>query len=177
MKLLPTSPVPRTRKATNPPSPTLVAQCQRAFATGVPARKLIAAIREVLNQHKVIAKQSKSRGRARGGGQSSKAKGRKAVQLVVQHLLAAYDLEEDDLLVKATSMGGCDVHLSPKAKATFPFAIEVKCQEALNIWAALAQAQANATPKNLPAVVFFKRANSPLYVALRADAFLDAVKP
>jgi hypothetical protein len=177
MKLLPVVRTPCKKvPSANQPSPTLVAQCQRAFAAGVPAKKVIAAIRDVLDEHRAIAGLSKRRGRARGGGQSSKAKGRKAVQVVRDLLLATYDFEEDDVLVKATSMGGCDLHLSPKAQHAFPFAIEVKNVEKLSIWAALAQAQVNATPKNQPAVVFFKRAGSPMYVALRADAFLSRVR-
>jgi len=41
----------------------------------------------------------------------------------------------------------------------------------VNIWAALAQAETNAAPEDLP-VVFFKRARSKMYVALDAERFL-----
>src|SRR5687767_7220018 len=86
-----------------------------------------------------------SKGRARGGGQSSKAKGRSAVQLVRDRLLRACPaLQPDDIHVKATSQGGCDLHLSPRAAEWFVFAPEVKNAESLNIWAALTQAQWNA---------------------------------
>lgn len=113
----------------------------------------------------------RSVGRARGGGQSSKAKGRTAVQQVRDLMLSvAPGLQPDDLLVKATSMGGVDLHLSPAAARWFPFAIEVKCVEALNIWAALKQAMDQSNGK--PPIVFFKRAHSPLYVALRAEDLL-----
>jgi len=147
----------------------------------VPAHKVIGAIRDVLAEHKAIANRSKRRGRARGGGQSSKAKGRSAVQVVRQALLAHaeaadVDLTEDDVFVKATSQGGCDIHLSSAAFRLFPFAIEAKNVEALNIWAALAQAEVNGIKKKAPGVVFFKRANSPLYVALRAEDFLAGLR-
>lgn len=118
----------------------------------------------------------RSTGTAKGGGQSSKAKGRVAVQLVRSLLLSAYPaLEPDDILVKATSMGGCDLHLSPAALKLFPFAIEVKCQESLQIWAALRQATENAGTR--PPILFFKRARTDLYVALRARDFVGVSWP
>ena len=97
----------------------------------------------------------------------------------MQDLLFLYipPLERDDILVKATSQGGCDIHLSPKAVTAFPFAIEVKNSETLNIWRALAQATVNAQKKSLPPVLFFKRAHSPMYVALKAEDFLYYFRP
>jgi len=112
----------------------------------------------------------KKKGRAKGRGQSSKAKGRNGCHTVRQLLLDWLPLQEDDVFVKAGSQGGCDLHLSPRARAVFPYAIEVKNKESLNIWSALVQATANAdghTP-----VVFFKRANTPTFVALKAEDFL-----
>lgn len=88
-------------------------------------------------------------------------------------LLDAFpDLGEDDIFVKATSQGGCDVHLSPKALRYFRYGIEVKAAEALSIWKALAQARINAERKGLPLVLFFKRASTPLYVAFEAKDVL-----
>jgi hypothetical protein len=113
----------------------------------------------------------RSRGRAKGGGQSSKAKGRSAVLLVVATLRHALGLEEGDVFVKATSQGGCDVHLSPAALARFPFSIEIKNDEHLRVWAALRQAELNARPGR-PPILFFKRAGSLLFVALSAADFL-----
>ncbi len=110
------------------------------------------------------------RGTAKGGGQSSKAKGRAAVQQVRDLLLAAFDLQPDDVHVKATSQAGVDLHLSPAAQAVFPFGIEVKAVEALNIFKALEQGQ-NQSPTR-PPVVFFKRAHTPMFVALTAYEFL-----
>jgi hypothetical protein len=71
-------------------------------------------------------------------------------------------------------MIGVDLHLSPRAQRDFPFAIEAKNVEKLNIWDALAQAAEQAGDKT--PIVFFKRANSKLYVALDADAFLRALR-
>jgi hypothetical protein len=132
-------------------------------------------------EHKAIAHRSKRRGRAKGGGQSSKAKGRAAVQVVQRALLEHAramntPLSEDDVFVKATSQGGCDINLSLAAYQLFPFAIEAKCVESLNIWSALAQAEVNAKKKEAPGIVFFKRAHSPLYIAMRADEFFKTLR-
>lgn len=115
----------------------------------------------------------KSRGRAKGRGQSSKAKGRRGCQAARDLILAAFPhLAPDDVLVKATSQAGTDLHLSPAAARCLPFGIEVKRVEALNIWAALEQARLNAEKKILPPLVFFSRAHSDDFVALRAVDFL-----
>jgi hypothetical protein len=114
----------------------------------------------------------KSVGTARGGGQSSKAKGRSACEAVQRALLAANpDLAEADVFIKATSQIGVDLHLSPKARAWFKYAIESKNVERLNIWEALQQAEDNASPES-PPIVFFKRARTSLYVAMPATEFL-----
>lgn len=112
----------------------------------------------------------RSVGHARGGGQSSKAKGRSAVLLVAQLLRETLNLAEADVYVKATSQIGADIHLSPLALERFPCAIEVKCVESLNIWAALRQAGDNAG-EHTP-IVFFKRARTEMYIAMKAADFL-----
>lgn len=81
----------------------------------------------------------------------------------------AAQLEPDD--VRSTSMGcgGTDIQLSPKARNVYPYDIECKNQEKLNIWDALKQAEANARDT---ALVIFKRNRSDIYVALKFDDFL-----
>lgn len=118
----------------------------------------------------------RSIGRAKGGGQSSKKKGRAFMVQVAWLLRAALDLDEDDVYVKATSQIGCDLHLSPKALQRFPFSIEGKCQETLSIWAALKQAESNATLE-LPPILFFRRAETLTYVALRFTDFVRFLWP
>jgi len=66
--------------------------------------------------------------------QSCKSKGRRLQQAVRDLILENFkDLEEDD--VRSTSMGagGEDVLLSPKARKYFPFSIECKNQEKINV--------------------------------------------
>lgn len=104
---------------------------------------------------------------------SAKSKGRRLQQWVRDTLLRyAPSLQPDD--IRSTSMGaqGEDIQLSPAARALFPFAIECKNVEKLNIHEALAQAEAQTG--GLPLVVF-KRNHSKVYVALDFEAFLILV--
>jgi hypothetical protein len=105
-----------------------------------------------------------------------KAKGRRACLDVQQAILQYYpSLSAEDVYVKTGSAGGVDLHFSAKGRKVFPFAVEVKGAESLNIWAALSQALANADDRT--PIVFFKRSHSPLYVALSAVDFLATVSP
>jgi hypothetical protein len=121
-----------------------------------------------------IESAKRSKGHARGGGQSSKAKGRAGVVQVRDLLLRQLDgLQPGDIWVKATSQLGADLHLSPAAVRQFPAHIEVKFVEALNIWGALTQAEDGAAREKLGRfpIVFFKRSRTRLYVAMLADDF------
>src|SRR5690349_9145817 len=117
--------------------------------------------------------------------QSAKAKGRRLQQEVRDAILGKFpELQPDD--VRSTSMGasGEDLLLSPAARTRFPFYVEAKNQEALNIWKALEQAEKGAQARmrghgtwlgSSPpdALVVFRRNHSPTYAALRFDALLD----
>lgn len=107
--------------------------------------------------------------------QSAKAKGRNLQKTVRDELLArAPHLEPDD--IRSTSMGasGVDIQLSPAARKVYPFSIECKAQESLNIWAALEQAEQNKG-QHIP-LLCFKRNRTEIYVALSLKDFLDVCK-
>ncbi len=115
--------------------------------------------------------------------QSAKAKGRRFQQYVRDRVLAWFPtLEPDD--VRSTSMGasGADLLLSPAAQRVFPYYVECKNVEALNIHKALAQAEAGrmaSTNANsyIAAIVAFRRNNSPdNYVALPLEIFMALVR-
>lgn len=107
---------------------------------------------------------------------SGKQKGRRAVAELRASILAAFPvLEEDDITLVPTSVGGEDLKLSPKARKLFPFSVEVKNQEKLNVWEAIKQAEANADGKH-PAAVAFRRNRHPLWVAVSLDTMLDLLK-
>lgn len=102
---------------------------------------------------------------------SAKAKGKRAQNLVRDLILETFShLEPDD--VKSTTMGdhGEDVKLSPAARRSFPFSIEVKNQEKINIWSAFDQASKNSQ-QHTPLLVF-TRNRSDLMCTLRFEDFL-----
>lgn len=107
---------------------------------------------------------------------SAKAKGRK-LQNTVRDLIKEHfpQLHPDDVV--STQMGGAgvDIQLSPAARKVFPYSIECKNTEKINIWAALEQSEANVKDGTFP-VVFFKRNHSKTYVAIDADHFFDLIK-
>lgn len=113
--------------------------------------------------------------------QSAKAKGRKLQQFVRDALLALCPaLTPDD--IRSTSMGasGEDILMSPAARGIFPYSIECKNVEKLNIYSALEQAETNADDAirgfRVPVpLVVFKRNRSRTYVALEFEQFLRLV--
>lgn len=106
---------------------------------------------------------------------SCKAKGRRAAQQVKELLLKyAPELWHDEIGVTPSSVTGSDIGLYGGASHVYPFAIEVKNQEKLNIWQAIEQAKNHAKMhvERYP-VVFFRRNKSELFITMRADDFLQ----
>lgn len=108
---------------------------------------------------------------------SCKAKGRNASQLVRDSLYKwAPDLRPGDIEVTPSSVTGEDLKLSPAAREVYPYVWEVKCQEALNIWAALEQAKSHQKdPSHVP-VLAFKRNRTEMYVAITLEHFLKLTR-
>jgi hypothetical protein len=105
---------------------------------------------------------------------SAKNKGRRFQQFVKDTILKYFPtLEEDD--VRSTSMGapGEDILLSPAARRLFPYTVECKNVEKLNIWEAIRQARSFGQ-KHTEIVVFKKNQEIP-YVALPLDKFMELV--
>ena len=106
---------------------------------------------------------------------SCKAKGRRHQQAVCEALVSVRsDLEKDD--VRSTAMGqtGEDILFSPLARRIYPYSIECKNVEKLNIWEAIRQAEANAG-KYTPAVAFSKN-NEKIWIAIPLEDFLRFFK-
>ena len=75
---------------------------------------------------------------------SAKAKGRRLQQWVRDRMLALVPaLGANDVVSRSSGAGGTDLILSPAAFAIFPWDIECKNTERVNIWAAYAQASAH----------------------------------
>ena len=106
---------------------------------------------------------------------SAKNKGRVLQQWIRDLMLEAFpSLEPDD--VRSTSMGagGEDVQLSPAARRHFPYSVECKNVEKLNVWAAYEQADANSGNYE-PILVMKKNRKKPLIV-MDAEAFMELIK-
>lgn len=102
---------------------------------------------------------------------SAKAKGRRLQQLVSDQLLAKFPfLTGRDIRPTPMGVSGADVQLSEAATKVFPFSVECKCVESLNIWKALEQAESNAD--GLYPLLVFKRNRSEVYATVRLETFL-----
>ena len=106
--------------------------------------------------------------------QSAKQKGRKLQQCVRDKLIELLDIHPEN--VKSTSMGagGEDVIMSKEARDAFPYSIECKCQESLNIWKAYDQASANCG-EHQPLVII-KRNRSKTLAVVEAEYFINLHK-
>ena len=118
------------------------------------------------------AKKKKEKRRSQRRVASNKEKGRRLQRAVAADVAKAFALDAADVRSASMGAGGEDVLLSPAARQVFPFSIECKNAERLNIWAALAQASSNA-PGSATPVVVFTRAGTPAYAALPWHAFLN----
>jgi hypothetical protein len=103
---------------------------------------------------------------------SAKNKGKRLQNKIRDLILEKFDsLEKDD--VRSITMGdsGEDILLSPAARRLFPFSVECKNQEKLNIWSALEQAEENSGD-HVPLVIF-KRNRTKTYAVLEFDKLLE----
>lgn len=104
---------------------------------------------------------------------SAKAKARRLQDAVRKLILESFkdELEDDDVKCAIMGESGEDIKLSPVARKLFPFSIECKNVEKLNIWSALEQAENNVKEGTDPILVF-KRNRSKTYVALEIETFM-----
>ena len=105
---------------------------------------------------------------------SAKAKGRRLQQKFMQLLIEKLDIDPEDIESRSMGAGGEDLIMSKAARNKFPYSVECKNQEKLNIWSAWDQANGN---KGLyePLVVIKKNGIRPL-VVLDAENFLDMIR-
>ena len=105
--------------------------------------------------------------------QSAKAKGRKFQQEIRDDLITSLDINPDDILSTAMGQGGCDLYLSPAARARFPFGVEAKRCESLAIPQWWKQCEANASKVGLvPLLVFKRNREEPLAVLRWSDLLM-----
>lgn len=75
--------------------------------------------------------------------QSRKAKGRRLQQQFMQLLIEKLDIDPEDIESRSMGAGGEDLIMSKAARDKFPYSIECKNQERMNIWQAWEQANNN----------------------------------
>ena len=102
--------------------------------------------------------------------QSAKAKGRRLQQWVRDKLIEQKGIKEDDVQSRSMGAGGEDIILSSDARHYFPYSIECKNQEKLNVWKAYEQAESNSG-KYEPLLIIKKNGKEPLAV-VSAEHFI-----
>ena len=107
---------------------------------------------------------------------SAKNKGQRFTKSVAEELCTSLSIDANEIRVTPSGVQGMDIWLSPTARKAFPFAIECKNQEAINIWAAIAQATANALGTGLIPLLLFRRNRSETYVSLHFNDFLYLIQ-
>ena len=103
--------------------------------------------------------------------QSAKAKGRKLQQWMRNLLIEKLEVHPEDIESRSMGAGGEDLIMARAARELFPYSVECKNQEKLNIWSSLEQAETNSG-KHIP-IVIFKRNRSKTYVALEFEKLLE----
>lgn len=104
---------------------------------------------------------------------SRKSKGRRLQQYVAQKVREVFNLHSRD--VRSTSMGagGADVTLSEKAAKAFPWSVECKNTERLDLWGSWNQAKDNAD--ELSPLLVVKRNMSDTLAIMDFDKFMEIV--
>ena len=102
-----------------------------------------------------------------------KAKGRRLQNKVRELLIEKFDFHPDDIKTAVMGESGEDIRLAHSARKKFPFSVECKNQEKLNIWSSLEQAEANSE-KGKP-VLIFKRNRSKTYAVLEIQDFIELI--
>ena len=105
---------------------------------------------------------------------SAKAKGRKLQQWFRNLLIEKLDVHPEDIESRSMGAGGEDLIMARAARKKFPYSIECKNQESLNIWKSYEQAQQNSG--NYEPIVVIKRNNVKPLVLVDADYFVELHK-
>ena len=106
--------------------------------------------------------------------QSKKAKGRRLQQWVRDLLIENLEVHPEDKESRSMGAGGEDLIMARAAREKFPYSIECKNQESLNIWKSYEQAQQNSG--NYEPIVVIKRNNFKPLVLVDADYFVELHK-
>ena len=101
---------------------------------------------------------------------SAKAKGRRFQQWVRDQLIEQLGVHPEDIESRSMGAGGEDLIMARAAREKFPYSIECKNQESLNVWKSYEQATENSG--DYEPVVFIKRNNQKPLVVVDAEYFV-----
>ena len=106
--------------------------------------------------------------------QSAKAKGRNLQKWTRERLIEELEIHEEDVESRSMGSSGEDLIMARAAREKFPYSIECKNQERVNVWESYKQALANCG-KYERIVVIKKNHHKPL-VVIDAEAFIKMHK-
>ena len=101
---------------------------------------------------------------------SAKAKGRRLQQWFRDLLIEKLDVHPEDIESRSMGAGGEDLIMARAARKKFPYSIECKNQENVNVWKAYEQAEENSG--DYEPIVVLKRNNTKPLVLVDADYFV-----
>ena len=107
---------------------------------------------------------------------SRKAKGRRLQQAVRQDLIDRLGIDPGDVQSTAMGQSGCDLYLSPAARAQFPFGVECKAQEAIALPAWWKQCARNAAAEGLAPLLILKQSRREPLAVLRWTDLLSLLR-
>ena len=103
--------------------------------------------------------------------QSAKAKGRRLQQWFRDLLVSKLGIHKEDIESRSMVAGGEDLIMARSARQKFPYSIECKNQEKINIWESYKQASENS--KDYEPVVVLKRNKHKPLVLVDAEYFVE----
>ena len=102
--------------------------------------------------------------------QSAKAKGRRFQQWVRNKLIEILNIHPEDIESRSMGAGGEDLIMARAAREKFPYSVECKNQEKVNIWESYKQAVENS--KDYEPILIIKRNNHKPLVLIDAEHFV-----
>ena len=102
--------------------------------------------------------------------QSAKAKGRRFQQWVRDQLIEKLNVHPEDVESRSMGAGGEDLIMARAAREKFPYSVECKNQEKMNVWESYSQATDNSG--DYEPIVVIKRNNHKPLVVVDAEYFV-----
>ena len=102
--------------------------------------------------------------------QSAKAKGRRFQQWVRDKLIETLGVHPEDIESRSMGAGGEDLIMARAAREKFPYSVECKNQEKMNVWESYSQATDNSG--DYEPIVVIKRNNHKPLVVVDAEYFV-----